>query len=103
MIEWKIAKRYDNLVKNVQVHETEIPNWEARLATALIERWGVVVADNDGEDAAGRSKLRLLSPQETVGRACDIAAAAVEQFRTRGWVVNLPTLAEIAAHGKPDV
>jgi hypothetical protein len=101
MLEWKITERYANLAEQVMIHDTEAPIFEARLATQLIERWGLVVGTDGGEDSSGRAKLRHSTPQEVVDRACDTAALAVEQFRARGWFVQLPTLDEIAARGKP--
>jgi hypothetical protein len=93
-IEWDLkASRYDNL--DLHVHDTDAPNWEARMASLLIDRWGMVVGGTDGEDSAGRSKLRLLSPEEIVERACATAQLAVAAFRARGWVQQLPSINEI--------
>lgn len=64
---------------------------KADLAVRMIERWGVVVAEPDGEDSAGRQKLRMLSEIEVVQRACNMADLAIIEFESRGWVLALPT------------
>src|SRR6185312_692836 len=91
-IEIKVAKQYEDLPRLV-VHEVEHPNFEARLAVNLLEKWGMVAAETDGEDSAGRAKLRLSTPKELAERACNVAA----EIRTRGWFVSAPTWAEMEA------
>jgi hypothetical protein len=44
----------------------------------------------DGEDSAGRMKLRLMTPAEVAFRACDIADAAMSEMEARGWLLDLP-------------
>jgi hypothetical protein len=102
MIEYKIQGKFRNRMNEIQVHDTDAPNWEARMACILIEHWGMVAGSDGGEDSTGRSKLRLQTPQEIVDRACETAELAVSQFRARGWVATLPTLAEIEAHVEKD-
>jgi hypothetical protein len=63
---------------------------EAELAARMIERWGCVAGEMDGEDSAGRQKIRLATADELVGRACDVAAKMFEEFTKRGWVVDIP-------------
>lgn len=82
---------YTNRDTKIMMHQREIPSWEARMASILIERWGTVVAKPDGEDSAGRAKLRRATPAETVQDACDTAALAVAEFRKRGWVDKIPS------------
>jgi hypothetical protein len=62
----------------------------AKLAEEFVVKWGLVAAAPDGEDSAGRMKLRLLTVQELVNRACDTAAAITDEFDKRGWLVPLP-------------
>lgn len=98
MLEAKlIYDDYRNRRVKVEVNDTEAAEWEARLACALIERWGLVAAMPDGEDAAGRAKLRKLAPAELVMEACETAQLAVAEFRKRGWVKSLPSLADMEA------
>lgn len=63
---------------------------EAELAARMIERWGSVAAEADGEDSAGRQKWKLTSPDELVVRACDVAARMFDEFAKRNWLVEIP-------------
>lgn len=81
-----------------QINDREVANWEARLASFLIERWGIVAATPDGEDSSGRAKVRALAPGELVEKACETATLAVQAFRDRGWVTLLPSFAELEEH-----
>lgn len=76
--------------ETVVVYPLRMPNTEARMATAFIERWGMVAARPDGEDSAGRQKLSLLTPEELVGRACATAKLACQEFEKRGWMLHVP-------------
>lgn len=67
---------------------------EAALACQMMERWGLVAATPDGEDSAGRAKLRRITGEELAREACDAAAAAYKEFETRGWIVQGKTWAE---------
>ena len=60
--------------------ETKVEQ-EAILAMSLIERWGMVAGQPDGEDSAGRSKLRLSTPEELVDRAFIVARMAFSRAR----------------------
>ena len=79
----------------VQSVYTELFDLEANLAAALIERWGLVAAKPDGEDSAGRAKLRKSAPQELVTEACETAALALAEFRRRGWTKQALTQPEV--------
>lgn len=69
------------------IHNKFHPDMRARLAMTLIEKWGMVAATvADGEDSAGRSRMRLLTPAEVVGRACETAERAVEEMHRLGWM-----------------
>lgn len=60
------------------------------LAVHFIDKWGVVAGIEDGEDAAGRAKLRLLKPDEVVRRGIDMAKEVYAQLTAEGWMVELP-------------
>jgi hypothetical protein len=94
--EIKILRQYGDVPRPV-VHEREHPNFEARLAVNLLEKWGMVAAEPDGEDSAGRAKLRLSTPQELAVRACNVASETAAEIRKRGWFVSVPTWAEMEA------
>lgn len=62
------------------------PDMRARLAMTLIEKWGMVACTvADGEDSAGRSRMRLLTPAQVVGRATETAERAIEEMHRLGW------------------
>lgn len=94
--EIKISRQYEDAPRPV-VHETECPNFEAKLAISLLEKWGMVAAEPDGEDSARRAKLRLSTPQELAVRACNVASETAAEIRKRGWFVPVPTWAEMEA------
>jgi len=66
-----------------------------KLAAAFIERWAMVAAEQDGEDTAGRQKLRRLTPEELASHACDTVDAMYRECRIRGWILSIPSLTEI--------
>ena len=85
-----------NHFRKVVSHASHTPNWRARLATALVERWGLLTGAPDGEDSAGRMKVRLESPSEIAVRACDIADATIREFENRNWLDKMPSFAELS-------
>jgi hypothetical protein len=86
-----IRDKFKNLGVDVGIENTEMPNIEARFAMSMLERWGSVQGVQDGEDSAGRSKIGLMSVEDTVSRACCIADRAFKQFRDNGWMIDVPT------------
>ena len=82
------------------IHDLEHMTRKARLAAALLERWGPVAGEEDGEDSAGRAKIRRLSAEEIVEHACEIADRAIDSFRARGWMKAVPALSELEAEHK---
>lgn len=88
--------------KQVILYEIRMPDAVARLATAFIERWGMVAGMPDGEDSAGRAKLRLSTTDEIVKRAFDIAEKFVAVADARGHMIDVPDLNEINAEHDKD-
>lgn len=74
----------------IVVHRSHAPFPQAEMAIEFMSKLALVTACPDGEDAAGRQKLRLMTPEEVVGRACEMANLAWSQFETRGWLLPLP-------------
>jgi hypothetical protein len=64
------------------------PNLQATMAAELLFRWGLVAGAPDGVDEAGRQKMRMLSVDEAVARACDMAAAFFVEVEKRDWVIK---------------
>ncbi len=83
------ANRY-SLLKDTIVYKKSALDSRGQFATAMIERWGMVAAIEDGEDSAGRHKIRLSTPTELVQRACEVSNLAYEEFEKRGWILKLP-------------
>jgi hypothetical protein len=63
----------------------------ATFALKCVERWAMVAAEADGEDSAGRAKLRRMTPGELTQQACDTSAALFDEFEKRGWVIEYPS------------
>ncbi len=93
---YHIGHLMENLKPTVTVQAGEHLQFEARLATQLIERWGMVMGKPGGEDSAGRAKIDIMPVDELVTRACDAAQQAAAAFRVRGWVLELPSFEEAA-------
>ena len=74
----------------MDIKETQMPHPVAQFAMQLIERWGMIAGTPDGEDSAGRMKVRLLAPEEIVARACRTAEIAFEQFAHKDWLFDVP-------------
>lgn len=88
--------REPSLIK-YQRHYLEAPTEEARFAMTIMERWAMVSSQEDGEDSAGRQKLKLLSEEDIVKRACNISSMAFDAFRRLDWLTPVPTLEELEA------
>jgi len=74
----------------IKLFATKHPNFEARLATDIATRFALVAGIPDGEDSAGRQKLRLPTAEELAIRSCDLAKALVDEYAQRDWFMNLP-------------
>ncbi len=88
LIDYIVQPTYNGA--EVKVVRLTIPTPQAELAMTLIERWGMVAGDVDGEDSAGRQKIRLQTPDELIERACKTAEAAMAEFQQRGWMMAIP-------------
>lgn len=76
----------------VKVWEREHPELEARMAVDMLVKWGMVAASPDGEDSAGRQKLRLATPEELVERAIQCADLLCAKMRERRWFHVAPSI-----------
>lgn len=91
-VRWHDRYRMKNDEPEVVVWETRHPEMEAKMAMMFIERWGMVAGMKDGEDSAGRSRLRLATTDEVVSRACEMAQMACEEFERRDWFTKAPSI-----------
>ena len=82
------------------VHHRQLPNQKAAFAMKLAEHLAIIACDNDGEDSAGRQKLRLLPPDEVAHRAVQIADSMWDQFATCGWIIDLPSWKDCMKMGR---
>lgn len=89
-------------VETVSIGLLKRPTEEARFAMALVERWGLVVGEPDGEDSAGRSKLRALTSEELADKACDASQALYTKMDSLGWFFDIPDQEEIRDMRKSD-
>ena len=80
----------------------DIPNQRARIAMELVARWGMVAATDGGEDAAGRSKLKLQSPVEIVDRAMKTADILISSIENSGWFIPCPDPRDYYEDDAPD-
>ena len=92
-IELRLSR--DPYTKKISVECGEMQCVEAEMAYRLIERWGLVAGELDGEDSAGRAQYRLLAPADVVARAVTMTELFYREIRARGWTVQVaPVLAE---------
>ena len=84
----RVSREYNDKVS--RLHYLEQPNQVATFAFVLIERFGLIAADTDGEDSAGRQKGCLLPVADVVDRAFDLAEKAYETAFSRGMMLELP-------------
>jgi len=85
-----VQEKFKNDARYVTVHTDEVLTDRAKYAAALVERWALVAAVPDGEDSAGRAKLRLPTPDELVLRANEIVEALFNDFKQREWIIQGP-------------
>lgn len=93
----RITEEHNYGDKKVVMFHTEAPNYEGQLALELLNRFGLIAAEPDGEDSGGRQKQKLLPVETAVARCFDLAHEAVRVLHERGLMVALPDLNEINA------
>lgn len=87
----------------IELQDTFALSIEARLAFELCTHLSFATADVDGEDSAGRQKVRLLNPSEVAARACQITEHMLSAFSARGWTVPIPDLEAARAAWKEQI
>ena len=96
-------KPYSNSYEaGIQKHDTTILSVEAQFMLGFIERWGMVAAMPDGEDSAGRQKLRLATTEELVARAVVVTSLAFDAAHDLGWAAEAPSMDDLVAAEKGD-
>ncbi len=87
------VERFGNTLRDhvpPMIHRTLETVSVAKIAIEMASRWGMVAATQDGEDSAGRQKLRSLEPDELADKACRTAQALWSRFERLGWLVTIP-------------
>jgi hypothetical protein len=79
------------------LHHILQPDLRGQLACQFAERWALVAAETDGEDSAGRQKLRRLEPHELAVHACQCVSALFHEFESRDWLLKVPAYQEVIA------
>lgn len=74
----------------ITICHTEVPQEKAKTALDLMRHLAIVAGEVNGEDTAGRQKLRLMTPEEVVDRAISIADIAWNKFREKDWILDVP-------------
>jgi hypothetical protein len=97
----RISNTYGD--KEVKVFEREFLTKEAAYAFELIQKWGMILGIEDGEDSSGRAKNRPATPQEVVDRAFEVTDLFFTRAREKGFVIDLPDLNEINAVVKKEI
>jgi hypothetical protein len=72
------------------VFQKRVGNERTLIAKEMVLRWGMAAAVENGEDSAGRQRIRTATPEELVQRACNTAELLVAEFERRGWYLDLP-------------
>jgi hypothetical protein len=76
--------------EDVSIQKSIAPTQKADIALQLAIHWGMVAGMPDGEDTAGHSRMRRMTPDEITAHACDTAAAMWAEFEKRDWLLDVP-------------
>lgn len=74
------------------VHNLMALDARATAVLEMITKWGTIAGEPDGEDSAGRQKLKSVDEFSTVERACTLVEEAFSQFEKRNWSEPLPDM-----------
>lgn len=94
LIEFEVTGNYEDTPR-LCVHTLEHDTPTAALAKDIAVRWALVVAIPDGEDSAGRQKLRMPTAVELADRASDIAETLMAKLKLKGHIISVPSLADM--------
>lgn len=89
--------RFQSREGSIGVWETEHLTMEGKIALAMVERWGLVQGQEDGEDSSGRAKLKLMVPEDVVARAMTVTELFITAVRSRNWTTIVPSFEEADA------
>ena len=95
--EVKAYRQPHSVRPELMVHNTEHLTPEGEFMLKLVERWGMAMSVDDGEDSSGRHKTRLMLESELVDRAAEMTELAFDVVRDSGWTITVPTIDEMDA------
>lgn len=76
--------------KRVELFEAKTGDGVARMAAAMLEKFGLIAAEPNGYDKAGRQEMRLIDYDYLVRRAFDIAEEFFSQAERRNHLLDVP-------------
>jgi len=83
-------------------HQRIAVSYASQFAMDLMKLAMIQPAVPDGEDSNGTRQYRMMTEAEVVGRAMAIADLAFEAFKSKGWIADAPTMADLMnAEGRP--
>jgi len=72
------------------VYRTKAFTLTAEIAMRLLEKFAMVTCIEDGEDSAGRQKLKLMDPKHVVDRSFELAEEFMHQADLGNYIVDIP-------------
>ncbi len=90
MVRKAIERKTDRGATEVIIQNTSVVDLPAEWALEIAGSWGAVAGHPDGEDSAGRAKLRLMTADELVERSCEVAEKLLAAFQARNWMIDVP-------------
>ena len=80
---------------HMMVHARQMPSRRAEFAMRMMEKFGLLLGEEVGEDSGGRQKCRRLSAKECASLACDTSDKLFNEMEAREWFTVVPSLEEM--------
>lgn len=100
-LELHTGDTFTNRSRSILIHHKIQYDARAAFAMNLLEKWGLVMGKEDGEDSAGRQKIKLMPPDEVVAHAFEISEQAFAEVNRRGWSVAV-SVADMDKKNEPE-
>jgi hypothetical protein len=78
------------------VSNLTVPDRPGELFLSFVQQSNII-AMQDGEDSAGNSRQRPMTPDEVVERAAQLVTKSFERMEKEDWLVQYPTYDELEA------
>lgn len=82
----------DYHLPRVTTHYLSTPNRRADFAMRMMEKFGLLLGEDAGEDSAGRQKGRRLTPKECAVLACETSDHLFNEMESRDWFTEIPSM-----------